>query len=256
MSEPTDRPPKTSTSLRFALLLTAASGFLDAYTYISRGGVFANAQTGNVILLGVDLSEQRWHSALAHLWPILAFIVGVAIANWLKSERAHDRIDHPIRWAMLGQVIVLAAVGFVPSHVPNAVVTIPIAFVAAIQIGLFRTGGDLAFIAIATTGNLMRFTESGYAVFVEKKRESRRANGYLRGDHHGLRGRRSDRSSRDGAARRHRRMDTGRAARSDTGIVLCGRPAGPLSADLSCRREIWTRSATARISYELRREFK
>jgi uncharacterized membrane protein YoaK (UPF0700 family) len=177
MSEPTERPPKTSTSLRFALLLTAASGFLDAYTYISRGGVFANAQTGNVILLGVDLSEQRWHSALAHLWPILAFIVGVAIANWLKSERALDRIDHPIRWAMLGQVIVLVAVGFVPSHVPNAVVTIPIAFVAAIQIGLFRTVGDLAFIAIATTGNLMRFTESGYAVFVEKKRESRRAMG-------------------------------------------------------------------------------
>ena len=43
----------TSTSLRFALLLTCASGFLDSYTFLARGGVFANAQTGNVIFLGL-----------------------------------------------------------------------------------------------------------------------------------------------------------------------------------------------------------
>ena len=40
------RPPLSET---FALgaLLAAAGGFLDAYTYLLRGGVFANAQTGN-----------------------------------------------------------------------------------------------------------------------------------------------------------------------------------------------------------------
>ena len=31
-------------------LLALAGGFLDAYTYICRGGVFANAQTGNIVL--------------------------------------------------------------------------------------------------------------------------------------------------------------------------------------------------------------
>lgn len=89
--------PKTSTTLRFALLLTAAGGFLDAYTYISRGGVFANAQTGNVILMAIDLSERHFHAARAHLWPILAFIVGVAFAHLLKGELAHSVFDHPIR---------------------------------------------------------------------------------------------------------------------------------------------------------------
>jgi uncharacterized membrane protein YoaK (UPF0700 family) len=39
---------KTSYTLRFAVLLTAANGFLDAHTYITRGGVFANVQTANV----------------------------------------------------------------------------------------------------------------------------------------------------------------------------------------------------------------
>ena len=37
-------------TLGFAVLLTGSSGFLDAYTYLERGGVFANAQTANVVL--------------------------------------------------------------------------------------------------------------------------------------------------------------------------------------------------------------
>ncbi len=43
--------------------------------------------------------------------------------------------------------------------------------------GLFRNIGDLAYLPVATTGNLMRFIESGYDGFVEKQRESRRACG-------------------------------------------------------------------------------
>ena len=164
----------TATTLRFALVLTVSSGFLDSYTYICRGGVFANAQTGNVILLGVDVSEQKWHAALAHLWPIIAFVVGIALANYLKSPRAERFVSRPIRWAMVLQVVVLVVVGFVPLSVPNFFVTIPISFVAVIQMGLFRTVRSLSYIAIATTGNLMRFTESGYAGFVERDSEARR----------------------------------------------------------------------------------
>ena len=49
-----------SESLRIGLILAAAGGFLDAYTYISRGGVFANAQTGNIVLLGVNAADKQW----------------------------------------------------------------------------------------------------------------------------------------------------------------------------------------------------
>ena len=45
---------RTTTTLRFALLITLACGFLDAYTYLARGHVFANAQTGNVILFALE----------------------------------------------------------------------------------------------------------------------------------------------------------------------------------------------------------
>lgn len=164
---------QTTTSLRFAVLLTLCGGFMDAYTYIARGGVFANAQTGNVVLLGVDLSESRWHAASQHLWPILAFVAGVAFASYIKSERAHRWDQNPVRWAIAVQATVLFIVGFVPDSVPNAFATIPIAFVAAMQIGLFRQVGDLAYLAIATSGNLMRLTEAGYSAFVDRQDDKR-----------------------------------------------------------------------------------
>jgi hypothetical protein len=36
---------------------------------------------------------------------------------------------------------------------------------AAIQIGVFRNAGDLAYLPVATTGNLMRFMESTFSPF-------------------------------------------------------------------------------------------
>ena len=71
-------------------------------------------------------------------------------------------------WTMLVQAIVLAVIGFVPASVPHTYVTVPISFVAGIQIGLFRSIGDLVYIPLATTGNIMRLVESGYTGFVDR----------------------------------------------------------------------------------------
>lgn len=158
----------TTTTLRFAVLLTTANGFLDAYTYITRGHVFANVQTGNVILFAIDLSHRSWGSTLGHLWPILAFLVGVLLSAHIRSGRLERLVTYPMRWTMGIQALAFATVGFVPTTVPNSFVTIPISFLAAMQCTLFRSIGDLTYISVATTGNLMRVMEAGYSVLVEK----------------------------------------------------------------------------------------
>jgi uncharacterized membrane protein YoaK (UPF0700 family) len=165
----------TTTTLRFAVLLTTANGFLDAYTYITRGHVFANVQTGNVVLFAVDLTHGHWGTTLAHLGPIFAFLVGVLLSAHIKSGRVEKRVTYPVRWTMGIQAIAFATVGFVPTTVPNNLVTIPISFLAAMQFTLFRSIGDLTYIAVATTGNMMRVMEAGYSVVVDKNDESRLA---------------------------------------------------------------------------------
>jgi uncharacterized membrane protein YoaK (UPF0700 family) len=172
---PTDA--ERSGTLWFALLLTLTNGFLDAHTYYARGGVFANVQTGNVIFFALDMSERRIGAALAHVWPILAFLLGIAVAAHIKSGRAEHLLRHPLRWTMAVQVVVLAGIGFVPSSVAHEFVTVPISFLAAVQMGLFRTIGDLAYLPVATTGNLMRFMEAAYDGVVERKGSARKAAG-------------------------------------------------------------------------------
>ena len=44
-------------------LLTLSGGLQDTYTYLRRGKVFANAQTGNIVLLGQSLFDGDWSRA-------------------------------------------------------------------------------------------------------------------------------------------------------------------------------------------------
>jgi uncharacterized membrane protein YoaK (UPF0700 family) len=162
-------------TLWFALLLTLANGFLDAHTYIARGHVFANVQTANVIFSAIDLSERRPSAALAHVWPLLAFIAGMLLASHIKSGRMERVVPHSLRWVMAVQAVALAIIGFVPETVDHNWVTVPISFLAAVQIGLFRNIGDFVYLPVATTGNLMRFMEAVYEGFIDKRSAARKA---------------------------------------------------------------------------------
>ena len=47
-----------------AAFLSISGGLQDAYTYISRGKVFANAQTGNIVLLSQHIfTGDSWCSS-------------------------------------------------------------------------------------------------------------------------------------------------------------------------------------------------
>lgn len=164
-----------SNTLWFAVLLTMTNGFLDAHTYLARGHVFANVQTANVIFSAIRVSERQFAAALAHLWPLLAFIAGMLLASHIKSGRVEQVVPHSLRWTIAVQAVVLAVIGFVPASVNHSVVTVPISFLAAVQIGLFRKVEDLAYLPVATTGNLMRFMESAYENLVDKQPQARRS---------------------------------------------------------------------------------
>lgn len=59
--------------------LTAVAGFWGAYTYLLRGSVFCNAQTGNVVLMAMALGSAQWGEALYYLIPLSAYILGAFV---------------------------------------------------------------------------------------------------------------------------------------------------------------------------------
>ena len=48
---------KVSESVRLGSILMFSGGFLDAYSYLVRGEVFATAETGNIALMGISLAR-------------------------------------------------------------------------------------------------------------------------------------------------------------------------------------------------------
>ena len=143
------RPPLSET---FALgaLLAAAGGFLDAYTYLLRGGVFANAQTGNIVLLGMRLAEGEPGRALGYLVPILAFAAGVAATEglrrrWAASPRGRAARLHWRQIVLGAECAILLAVAFLPAGRWDMAANVAISFLCAMQVQAFRALEGNAF---------------------------------------------------------------------------------------------------------------
>jgi uncharacterized membrane protein YoaK (UPF0700 family) len=145
--------------LLVACLFATVGGYLDAYSYLAHGHVFANAQTGNVIFFSVYASEGEWENAARHLPPIIAFSIGVAVAKLLGVRSPKDSL----RATMVCQAFefaVLAALAVVGTHLPDASVVPIISLVAAFQNTSFNRIGAWEFNSAMTTGNLRVATAS------------------------------------------------------------------------------------------------
>ena len=75
-----------SESFLTAVFLSLSGGLQDAYTYLFRGKVFANAQTGNIVLLSSNLMDGNWERVLHYLVPLCAFALGVLTAEKMQEH--------------------------------------------------------------------------------------------------------------------------------------------------------------------------
>ena len=141
-----------SESFYTVIFLSLSGGLQDAYTYLFRGGVFANAQTGNIVLLSVHLFEGDLLSAGRYLVPLLAFSLGVMVSE-LARWHFRGRTLHWRQLVVLGEIALLFLVGFLPSRLDmlaNALVS----FACAMQVQAFRKVDGYAFASTMCIGNL------------------------------------------------------------------------------------------------------
>mgnify|MGYP000122724758 CR=1 FL=1 len=74
-----------SESFLLAALLAIVGGFLDAYSYLLRGHVFANAQTGNIVLFGVYLQKGDVEENLILFYSYFGICPWVILVEIVKS---------------------------------------------------------------------------------------------------------------------------------------------------------------------------
>ncbi len=158
-----------SDSTPVALLLALSGGFLDAYTYIGRGGVFANAQTGNIVLVGMNAARGNWTQAFFCFLPILAFACGVFLTEAVKSRFKESKKIHWRQVILLIECGILALAAFVPENM-NSIANIMISFVCSFQVDAFRKWHGHPFATTMCTGNLRTGSELIFSGTRKKER--------------------------------------------------------------------------------------
>ena len=144
------------------LLLALVGGFLDAYTYVCRGHVFANAQPGNLVLGGIYISRREWGKVLYYFTRVLAFVLGILICEMIQSRLKWRQRFHWRQIVILIEIIILGISGFLPLGSANTTVNIMISFVCALQVEAFRKMNGNPFATTMCTGNLRSATENLY----------------------------------------------------------------------------------------------
>ncbi|KWR91572.1 YoaK family protein [Cupriavidus sp. IDO] len=136
-----------------AILLTLNGGFLDAFTYLGHGNVFANSMTGNIVMLAVNLAGGDMHQTLRHIWPLIGFVCGIFAARLLQLIAWR----HPSSPAIISLVFEIAFLALAAlKELPEFWLLAGVAFVATQQSTFFTHSGNQTYSSVMTTGNLRR----------------------------------------------------------------------------------------------------
>ena len=149
-----------SDAFRTTVFLTLSGGFQDAYTYMGRGKVFANAETGNIVLMGAKLAEGDFKDAFFYLIPITAFACGVFCAEGIKKLFKQNNYIHWRQITVAAEIIALVFISFVePTRMHNIFTNALVAFVCSLQVQSFRQISGVPLTTTMCTGNLRSGTE-------------------------------------------------------------------------------------------------
>ena len=142
-----------------AAFLSISGGLQDAYTYISRGKVFANAQTGNIVLLSQHIFTGDFHSMLHYLVPVLFFAFGIAAAELIRQHFQKAQRIHWRQLVLIIEILLLFLVGFLPERF-NLIANAMVSFSCAMQVQAFRKVNGYAYASTMCIGNIRSGMES------------------------------------------------------------------------------------------------
>ncbi len=152
-------------------IISMSGGFQDAYTYVLRDKVFANAQTGNIVLMSQHFMSREWAAGIRYLFPVLAFAFGIIASEQIGHKFKHSRKLHWRQIVILVEIISLASVAYIPTSF-NTLANVIVSFACAMQVQAFRKVHGYAYASTMCIGNLRSGTESLSVFIRERKKEA------------------------------------------------------------------------------------
>lgn len=148
-------------------MLAMTGGFLEAYTYLLKGGVFCNAQTGNVAMMGVKFAQGNYLGAAYYLIPMTFYALGITLTvrgpihirtgRYVRAVRQGQADGYRLTWEVvyiLVQMAVLTLLSVLPPELPDSCWHIPITFLCAMQYNTFNKFHGVTLATTFCTNNL------------------------------------------------------------------------------------------------------
>ena len=149
-----DRPHgQMSDSFLMSAFIILSGGLQDAYTYCCRDKVFANAQTGNIVLMSTHLFAGDWAGVFRYFVPVISFMAGIFVAECVHRRYKCMEKVHWRQLIILAEIVLLFFVGFLPQEV-NTFANALVSFVCAMQVQTFRKVRGHAYASTMCIGNL------------------------------------------------------------------------------------------------------
>ena len=158
----------TTETIYVASMLTLVGGFVDAYTYITRDGIFAYAQTGNMIFFAMHLAKKEFALTMHYLIPISVFIIGIWTALYIKKILNKKKLMELEYVIILMSAIILFIVGFLHKGISNIIVVSVISFMSATLMITFNKVEGLTYVTNMCTGNLKSASDNLFKFLFNK----------------------------------------------------------------------------------------
>ncbi|MFJ7072115.1 YoaK family protein [Streptomyces sp. NPDC098781] len=169
--QPAQPPTEPGVALRLAVvLLVAASGAVEAISFVALDHVFAGVMTSNIALLGMAIGRGQGTGVTAAVLALTGFAVGAAVTAAF-TRRGASVVTHwspPVMFCLVAEVLLLtvgagiwAALGGEPGHTARDVLQFGAAATMGIQSAAMVAAGRAAAPTTYLTGTLATYIVKG-----------------------------------------------------------------------------------------------
>lgn len=144
-------------TLRVAIILSMIGGYIDSLCYSLLGGHFASLQSGNLIMLGINLSNGNYRHGLSYLVPLGAFTLGAGSNFFVRQKLAHNTPIIWQEWSVLFELIGMLIIAIFAPYLPTLLVIGGLAFFSALQADSFTVVHGTPYATLMSTGNVKTF---------------------------------------------------------------------------------------------------
>lgn len=152
----------------FAYILAIVGGYIGGYSYTVRGGVFASAQTGNLIQLGLKITAGNFSAWYLHIFPIIMFGLGIMLCEYMKIEVADKGRYHWKQLVLTMESIIFLIVASISVGEYNLFANMFLGFAAGMQTQLVRVVEGTVMMTTMLSGNARTMSEVLFHAIKEK----------------------------------------------------------------------------------------